>query len=171
MSTAIKLIISLLLCFGAAAIGGFATANSLSDWYFELKKPVFNPPNWLFGPVWSILYTFMAIALWRVWSLPKNSNSYKISGTLDLKPSPIRDVALVWFFIQLALNTLWSFLFFYFQWPLAAFIEILILWFAILMTIIKFYKLVPWTIWLLLPYLLWVSFATLLNGAISWLNM
>jgi tryptophan-rich sensory protein len=156
MSTAIKLIISLLLCFGAAAIGGFATANSLSDWYIQLNKPVFNPPNWVFGPVWSILYTFMAITLWKVWSLP---------------PSPERDTAMTWFFIQLALNTLWSFLFFYFQWPLGAFIEILILWFAILMTILKFYALVPWTIWLLLPYLLWVSFATFLNGTISFLNM
>ena len=156
MSAAIKLIISLLLCFGAAALGGFATANGLSDWYIQLNKPVFNPPNWLFGPVWSILYTFMAITLWKVWSLP---------------PSPERDTAMTWFFIQLALNTLWSFLFFYFQWPLGAFIEILIMWFAILMTIIKFYALVPWTIWLLLPYLLWVSFATLLNGTISWLNM
>ncbi len=155
MSTAIKLIISLLLCFGAAAIGGFATANSLSDWYINLNKPSFNPPNWLFGPVWSLLYTFMAITLWKVWSLPA---------------SPLRNIAMNWFFIQLALNTLWSFLFFYFQWPLGAFVEIIILWIAILMTIIKFYALVPWTIWLLLPYLLWVSFAAFLNGTIAWLN-
>lgn len=155
MSTAIKLVISLLLCFGAAAIGGFATANGLSDWYINLNKPSFNPPNWVFGPVWSLLYTFMAITLWKVWSLA---------------PSSERNLALTWFFIQLVLNTLWSFLFFYFQWPLGAFVEIIILWIAILMTIIKFYKLVPWTIWLLIPYLLWVSFAAFLNGTIAWLN-
>ena len=155
MSTAIKLFVSLLLCFGAAAIGGFATANSLSDWYINLNKPSFNPPNWVFGPVWSLLYTFMAITLWKVWSLA---------------PGPERNLAMTWFFIQLALNTLWSFLFFYFQWPLGASVEIIVLWVAILMTILKFYALVPWTIWLLIPYLLWVSFAAFLNGTIAWLN-
>ena len=166
MSTAIKLIISLLLCFSAAAIGGFATANSLSDWYINLNKPSFNPPNWLFGPVWSLLYTFMAITLWKVWSLAPSPER-----NLDkIKAPKEKELALTWFFIQLALNTLWSFLFFYFQWPLAAFVEIIILWIAILLTIIKFYALVPWTIWLLVPYLLWVSFAAFLNGTIAWLN-
>ena len=155
MITAIKLLISLLICFGAAALGGGVT-DSHSEWYINLNKPSFNPPGWVFGPVWSLLYTFMAITLWKIWSLP---------------PSSERKVALAWFFIQLVLNTLWSFLFFYFHWPLGAFIDILVLWFAILMTIIKFYKLVPWTIWLLVPYILWVSFATFLNGTIAWLNL
>ena len=155
MITAIKLVISLLICFGAAALGG-AVTDSSSDWYLNLNKPSFNPPGWVFGPVWSLLYTFMAITLWKVWSLP---------------PSSDRKVALAWFFIQLVLNTLWSYLFFYFQWPLGAFIEILVLWFAILMTIIKFYPLAHWTIWLLIPYILWVSFATFLNGTLAWLNL
>jgi benzodiazapine receptor len=167
MSTAIKLVISLLLCFGAAAIGGYATARSVTNWYLVLNKPSFNPPPWVFGPVWSLLYTFMAIALWKVWSLAPSHER-----NLDkIKAPKEKELALTWFFIQLALNTIWSFLFFYFQWPLGAFVEILILWIAILMTIIKFYALVPWTIWLLVPYLLWVSFAAFLNGTIAWLNM
>ena len=155
MSALLKLLVSLLVCFAAAGIGGFATANSLSDWYININKPSFNPPGWIFGPVWSILYTAMAIALWKIWSL---------------QTSDSRNAAMIWFFIQLLLNVLWSFLFFYWQWPLGAFIEILIMWFAILMTIIHFYSLIPWTLALLLPYLLWVSFAAFLNGTIYWLN-
>jgi benzodiazapine receptor len=155
MSALLKLLLSLLVCFAAAAIGGFATANSLSDWYININKPSFNPPGWIFGPVWSILYTAMAIALWKIWSLPA---------------SDARNAAMIWFFTQLLLNVLWSFLFFYWQWPLGAFIEILIMWFAILMTIIHFYSLIPWTLALLLPYLLWVSFAAFLNGTIYWIN-
>jgi tryptophan-rich sensory protein len=108
----------------------------------------------------------MAITLWKVWSLAPSPER-----NLDkIKAPKEKELALTWFFIQLALNTLWSFLFFYFQWPLGAFVEIIILWIAILMTIIKFYALVPWTIWLLVPYLLWVSFAAFLNGTIAWLN-
>ncbi len=155
MSALLKLLVSLLVCFAAAGIGGFATANSLSDWYININKPSFNPPGWIFGPVWSILYTAMAIALWKIWSL---------------QASDSRNAAMIWFFIQLLLNVLWSFLFFYWQWPLGAFIEILNMWFAILMTIIHFYSLIPWTLALLLPYLLWVSFAAFLNGTIYWLN-
>jgi tryptophan-rich sensory protein len=156
MSAIMKLVFSLIICFAAAGLGGIATANSLSDWYIQLNKPIFNPPNWIFGPVWSLLYFMMALALWKVWCLPI---------------SELRNVALFWFFTQLMLNVLWSFLFFHFQWPFGAFVEILLLWTAILITIIKFYALIPWTLFLLLPYLLWVSFATLLNAAISWLNM
>jgi len=155
MSVTLKLILSLLLCFAAAAVGGFATAGSVTGWYLTLNKPFFNPPSWLFGPAWTILYTAMAIALWRVWCLPAS----------DAQRS-----AMLLFGVQLLLNVLWSFLFFYWQLPLAAFVEILLMWVAILLTIIHFYALVPWTIFLLLPYLLWVSFASLLNGAIWWLN-
>jgi tryptophan-rich sensory protein len=155
MSAAIKLILSLLICYAAAAIGGFATASSVTDWYLGLNKPSFNPPSWLFGPVWTILYTAMAIALWKVWSLPY---------------SDAQKTAIMWFAIQLLLNILWSFLFFYWKWPLGGFIEIIFMWISILITIIHFYSLVPWTIALLLPYLIWVSFASLLNGAIYWLN-
>ena len=155
MSSIVKLILSILICYAAAAIGGFATASSVSSWYLSLNKPSFNPPSWLFGPVWTILYTAMAIALWRIWSL---------------QPSELQKTAMIWFGIQLILNILWSFLFFYFKWPPVAFVEIILMWIAILMTIIYFYKLAPWTLALLLPYLLWVSFASVLNGAIAWLN-
>ena len=155
MSAILKLILSFLICFAAAALGGFATANSVSDWYPELNKPSFNPPSWLFGPVWTILYSAMAIALWRVWSL---------------QYSDAQKTAIIWFTIQLLLNVLWSFLFFYWKWPLGGFIEIIFMWIAILITIIYFYKLAPWTLALLLPYLLWVSFAAALNAAIYWLN-
>jgi benzodiazapine receptor len=155
MSSIVKLILSILICYAAAAIGGFATASSVSSWYLSLNKPSFNPPSWLFGPVWTILYTAMAIALWRIWSL---------------QPSELQKTAMIWFGIQLILNILWSFLFFYFKWPTVAFVEIILMWIAIFMTIIYFYKLAPWTLALLLPYLLWVSFASVLNGAIAWLN-
>jgi benzodiazapine receptor len=155
MNIYLKLLLAFLICYSAAGIGGYATANSIEGWYSTINKPSFNPPNWIFGPVWSLLYTFMAITLWKIWSLPS---------------SELQRTALFWFALQLALNTLWSFLFFYFESPLFALIEILILWVAILFTIIKFYQLVPWTGILLVPYILWVSFATFLNASIWWLN-
>lgn len=155
MSPIVKFILSLVLCFAVAAIGGLATAKGVTTWYLTLEKPSFNPPSWLFGPVWTVLYIVMAIAFWKIW-------------TLD--PSHVQKNAMIWFGIQLGLNLLWSVLFFYLQVPGIALVEILLMWGAILMTIIKFGALVPWTGYILIPYLLWVSFASLLNAAIWWLN-
>lgn len=155
MSPILKLVLAVVICYAAAAVGGFATANAVSGWYATVNKPSFNPPNWLFGPVWSLLYTMMAIALWGVW---KQEMSSAVS------------TAMIWFFIQLVLNSLWSFAFFYFESPAAGLFVIIPLWIAILITILKFWPIASWTAYLLIPYLLWVSFATLLNAAIWWLN-
>jgi benzodiazapine receptor len=155
MSPILKLVLALVICFAAAGIGGFATATGVNSWYMTLNKPSFNPPNWLFGPVWSLLYTMMAIALWGIWKQPA---SVAVS------------TAMTWFFIQLALNCLWSFSFFYFESPAIGLVTIILMWAAILITILKFWPIQAWTAYLLIPYLLWVSFATLLNAAIWWLN-
>ena len=147
-----KLLISILLPFLASGIGGLFTASSVSSWYVTLNKPSFNPPSWVFGPVWTILYLLMGISLYLVWSK-------KFS-----KP------AFIFFGVQLFLNALWSILFFGIKSPLFAFIGITLLWTAIFITIIYFYKLNKLSSYLLIPYILWVSFAAVLNFAIFLLN-
>lgn len=148
-----KLIISLILPFLAMSIGGLFTASSVSVWYIELQKPGFNPPSWVFGPVWAILYLLMGISLYLIW--------------IDKFNKP----AFIAFGVQLFLNVLWSIIFFGMKLPLLAFIEIIILWAAILTTMIYFYRLNKISAYLLIPYLLWVSFATVLNFFIFYLNM
>ena len=147
-----KLIIALVLPFIASAIGGLFTVSSVSTWYVDLVKPSFNPPSWLFGPVWTILYLLMGIALYLVWTKKFNKQAFTLFG------------------IQLVLNALWSILFFGLKQPLLAFIEIIILWVMILVTIIYFYKINKNSAYLLITYLLWVSFAAILNLAIFILN-
>ncbi|MFC1728524.1 TspO/MBR family protein [Nanoarchaeota archaeon] len=147
-----KLIISIILPFLASAIGSLFTASSVSTWYVELNKPVFNPPSWVFGPVWTILYLLMGISLYLVWTNRYNKPAFIIFG------------------VQLFLNMLWSILFFGLQNPLFAFIEIILLWIAILTTIIYFYKINKVSAYLLVPYILWVSFAAILNFALFILN-
>lgn len=147
-----KLLISISLPFLASAIGGFFTVSSVSSWYVTLVKPPFNPPSWIFGPVWSILYLLMGIALYLVWIKKDDVKVFLIFG------------------IQLILNVLWSILFFGAQAPLFAFIEIVFLWIAILVTIIYFYRINKFSAYLLIPYILWVSFAAVLNFAIFYLN-
>lgn len=148
------LLFCLLLCFSAAGIGGFATSGALTDWYVSLNKPVFNPPNWVFGPAWTLLYTLMAISLYLV----------------IRADHPSRKFAIAVFAFQLLLNTLWSFLFFYFQMIDAALFEII----AMLITLIIYYRIsLPvhkTAARLFIPYIAWVSFATLLNLAICYLN-
>jgi len=139
----------------AASLGGAATATSVGTWYQELAKPEWNPPRWLFGPVWTTLYLMMAVAVWRVWRHREH---------------PDRLRALRWFFAQLALNTLWSFLFFGLRRPDLAFIEIIVLWGAIVTTGLKFWRIDRPAALLWLPYVLWVSFASVLNGTVWWLN-
>jgi tryptophan-rich sensory protein len=126
-----------------------------SDWYDALNKPSWNPPNWLFGPVWSALYTMMGAAAWLVW---------KRFGFEQAKS------ALIAFLIQLVLNGLWSQLFFGLKSPGWAFLEIFFLLTAILITTYLFSNKVKIAAWLMIPYLLWVGFATVLNGTIWWIN-
>lgn len=150
---------SLLVCIAiplvAGTLSGFANVNTINTWYNTLIKPSFNPPNYLFGPVWTILYILMGISLYMVVRTTK---------------SDLRTTALLIFGLQLALNFSWSFIFFYFQSPAIALIVISVLWIAILMMMIYMHKLSPVASYLQIPYLLWVSFATVLNAAIWYLN-
>ena len=147
-----KFIISILIPFLASAIGGFFTSSSVLTWYVDLIKPSFNPPSWIFGPVWTILYLMMGVALYLVWIKKEGRNTFIAFG------------------VQMFLNVFWSILFFGLQKPLFAFIEIILLWIAILITGIYFYKINKTSAYLLIPYILWVSFAALLNFAIFYLN-
>ena len=143
----------------AMAIGQYATFSSLQSWYPALNKPSFNPPNAIFGPVWGVLYLMMAISVWNVWEARANENC---------RESAIRFV--VAFLIQLALNVLWSVVFFGLRSPHFAFIEICCLWLAIAVTIWLAFRVSKLSAWLLVPYLCWVSFAAVLNYQIWQLN-
>jgi len=149
-----KLFLSLLITLAVGGVAGFATASAIGTWYAALNKPLFNPPNWLFAPVWTLLYILMGIALYLVWRLP----------------AQVRKKALVLFFAQLALNFVWSFIFFAFHQIGVAFVEIVLLWLVILITINQFAKLQKAAALLFVPYILWVSFAAVLNGSIWFLN-
>jgi tryptophan-rich sensory protein len=148
--------IAILVSESAGALGAVFTARSIPTWYANLTRPEFAPPNWVFAPVWTILYAIMGIAAFLVW---KNGWERK-----DVK------IAICLFFGQLVLNALWSIIFFGLQSPGAAFVEIIVLWLAILATIIAFFKISRPAAWLLLPYILWVSFAACLNYSIWMLN-
>lgn len=137
------------------AVAGIVTASEVGSWYAAIQKPSFNPPNYIFGPVWTALYILMGIALAIVWRKPAE---------------PARNMAMKFFFLQLLLNFLWSFIFFYFHLTGWALVEIIILWLCIFITIILFYKQSKTAAWLMVPYILWVSFATVLNAAIWQLN-
>jgi translocator protein len=151
-----KLLVSIFICQLAGIIGAVFTFSSIPTWYSTLNKPSFNPPNWIFGPVWTLLFLLMGISLYLIWNRGFNNQSVKI--------------AVIIFAIQLALNIIWSLLFFGLRYPLFAFIEIIMLWLAILITIIKFYNINVTAALLLIPYLLWVSFAAILNYSIYILN-
>jgi len=142
----------IVLCFCAAATGAFV---SVGGWYAELKKPSWNPPAWVFGPVWTTLYLMMAVSAWRIWRRGGWSMRRKELGL---------------FLVQLALNALWTPLFFGFHWPGVAFAEIVLLWVAIAVTVRVFYRVDRPAAWLLLPYLVWVSFASVLNAVLWRMN-
>lgn len=146
------LAVALAACFSAAGVGGLATSRSLKDWYVRLPKPSWNPPSWVFGPVWTVLYLIMGIAVWLVWIE---------RGGQDI------GAALVWFAAQLALNVLWSIAFFGLRSPVGGLVVIVALWWAIAATIFVFAPISPVAAALLVPYLAWVTFATVLNGAIA----
>ncbi len=144
------------LCLAAGGVGSVFTRHKIPGWYKGLRKPSFNPPNWIFGPVWTLLYLLMGAALYRVWSL----HDY-VAG---------RNTALGFFFIQLFLNAFWSYVFFGMQALWLAFRELVALWVFIALTIMQFQRLDAASAWLLAPYLAWVTFAGLLNYAIARLN-
>jgi tryptophan-rich sensory protein len=146
-----KLAISIALPFIASAAGTLFT--STYGWYEYISKPAFSPPNWVFGPVWTTLYLLMGISLYIIW----NSKAKKKK-------------ALTWYGIQLFLNAIWTPIFFGLQSPTLAFIDILLLWTAILITIISFSKISKKASYLLIPYIIWVTFAAILNLAIIALN-
>ncbi len=152
---AVGLVISLLVCFAAGGIGGLATTQGLDDWYDTLNKPTWNPPSWIFAPVWTTLYGLMGIAVWLVWLG---------SETQEAKP------AISWFVTQLVLNGLWSVLFFGLQTPGGALIEIVFLWLSIIATTVLFFRHSKIAGGLMTPYLLWVGFAAFLNFTIWNLN-
>ena len=152
---AIGLIFFIAIGFGAAGLGALATTSSVGGWYQTLNKPSWTPPAWIFGPVWSALYLMMAVAAWLVWC----RRGWKGSS-----------VAMTWFGVQLALNSLWSIIFFGLNQPGWAFVEILFLWLAISATAIAFCRVSTAAAWLLLPYLAWSTFAACLNFAIWRLN-
>ncbi len=151
-----KLIISIAMCEAVGIAGSVFTFSSVTTWYPLLNKPNFNPPNWIFGPVWTILYALMGMSLFLVWKKELKSNKAKH--------------ALQIFFIQLALNFSWSFVFFGLQNPLSAFVVIIFLWISIVYTIMLFKKISKTAALLLYPYIAWVSFAVLLNLSIVLLN-
>jgi translocator protein len=151
----IGLAISLAICFGAAGLGSLFTTPSLGVWYAALQKPFWNPPSWIFGPVWSALYLSMAIAAWLIW---------RTAGFRGAMP------ALSLFALQLALNVGWPAIFFTLHRPGLAFAEIVLLWLMILLTIIAFWPVSRAAAWLMAPYLAWVAFAAALNFSIWRLN-
>jgi len=141
----------------AGIVGSVFTTPSITTWYASLNKPALNPPSWVFAPVWTTLFLFMGVAAYLVWVRPNIKDRQ-------------RRTALTVFGVQLALNTLWSILFFGLHNPFAAFVEIIFMWLAILTTIILFHKISRAAAWLLVPYILWVTFASYLNFSLWRLN-
>jgi translocator protein len=139
----------------AAGIGGIATAESVGSWYVTLNKPSWNPPGWVFGPAWTLLYLLMSVAAWRVWRVRDRPGA---RTTLALHGA------------QLVLNAGWSILFFGLRSPGLALIEIALLWSLLAVLQRAFWRLDRPAAWLWMPYLAWVSFATALNASIWWLN-
>lgn len=157
MKKIIKFLVSIFLCQMAGIIGIGFTSAAITLWYNTLNKPFFNPPAWIFGPVWTLLYIMMGIALFLVWE--KETQRQK------------KRKALLFFGLQLVLNAIWSPVFFGLRSPALGLIIIVFLWISILLTIINFYKLSKTATGLLVPYFVWVSFAAVLNFSIWQLNL
>jgi len=152
----IKLVMSILICQCAGIIGSFFTRRSIPEWYVFINKPVFNPPNWVFAPVWVSLFIMMGIAAFLVWRK-------------GLCTPGVRS-ALMIFLLQLVLNSLWSIVFFGNRSILGGLVVIVVLWLAILWAIIKFFAISKPAGVLLIPYIAWTSFAFILNVALVVLN-
>ena len=155
MSTLVKLIISILASFAAGGVGSLFTVKSIPTWYAQLKKPRYTPPNWAFGPVWTILYVLMGISVFLVWQRISTNGAV---------------LAFILFWIQLALNAFWSIIFFGMKSKGGGVVTIILLWLLILVTIITSFRVSSWAGALLIPYIAWVSVASYLNIGVWWLN-
>jgi len=157
MNKTVKIATALIVCLMVGYSASVVTRPSVETWYPTLVKPIFNPPNWIFMPMWTLLYILMAVAAGLVWDKIKEQNT-------EVKK------ALGFFLIQLTLNAIWSYLFFGLKNPMLALIEIALLWLMIYETYLKFIKINKIAGYLLIPYMAWVAFAAVLNASIWWLN-
>ena len=155
LSGILTLIICLLIPLVTGSLSGLANVGSLNEWYVQLNKPSFNPPGYLFGPVWTILYILMGVSLYLIWKSPAGKTRIK---------------ALIIFGLQMVFNFAWTFIFFYFRQMGWALVDIIILWLNIIIMIVFFYKINKFAAIIQFPYLLWVSFASVLNASIWLLN-
>jgi len=151
----LKLILALAIPIGLGAIAGMFTAEAVPEWFATLNSPSFSPPNWLFGPVWTTLYLLMGVSMFLIWKE---------------EPTRKRNLALLVYVVQLLLNFGWSFIFFYYHRLGLALAEIVVLWISIVLMLVMFYKIKPLAAYLNIPYLLWVSFATILTASYYILN-
>ncbi|MGG7036691.1 MAG: TspO/MBR family protein [Flavobacterium sp.] len=157
MQKILRIVTVVLTCLVVGYLSGQMNKEGLANWYPTLVKPVFNPPNWVFVPVWSLLYVMMGVAGGMIWNC------------IETDESNVKKAFLL-FVAQLGLNVLWSYLFFVLHNPMLALIEIILLWLLIFETYTHFRKIEKVAGMLLVPYLAWVSFAVVLNGSIWWLN-
>ena len=157
MQKILRIALVVTTCLVIGYLSSLVTKESIISWYPTINKPVFNPPNWIFAPVWTILYVMMGVAGGMIWN------------KLETDQQNVKK-AFTFFIIQLGLNALWSYLFFGLHNPFLALIEIILLWLMIFETYNQFKKIDKIAAYLLLPYLAWVSFATILNASIWWLN-
>ena len=157
MNKITRILVVVVTCLAIGYFSGMVTRSAITTWYPTLVKPSFNPPNWIFAPFWSMLYIMMGVAAGLVWN------------RIDHEKEAVKN-ALIFFAVQLGLNALWSYLFFGLKNPMLAGVEIVILWLMIYETYTKFVKINKTAGYLLVPYLLWVSFAAVLNASIWWLN-
>lgn len=154
-SQIIKLFACIALPLALGFIAGMFTSQSVPNWYESLNKPSFSPPNWIFGPVWTILYILMGISLYLIWKQDASKE---------------RNLAILVFLIQLTLNFFWSFIFFYFKMIGLALIEIILLWISIIIMLVLFYRIKPLAAYINIPYFIWVTFAAILNASYFILN-
>ena len=152
----LKLVSSVMVCFLAGGVGSIFTVSSIPTWYAHLNKPFFSPPNWIFGPVWTLLYLLMGVSFYLIW----------IKG---FKTKKVRD-AVILFAIQLMLNAIWSPVFFGYKNLLLALVIIVAMIFYVVKTILAFSKIDKKASYLLYPYLAWISFASILNFSVWFLN-
>ena len=156
MNNILKLVIAIAIPLIVGSTSGFFTITGVESWYQTIQKPSWNPPSWIFGPVWTSLYIMMGIALFLIWKSPMSSD--------------VKRTAILLFAIQLVLNFFWSFIFFNQHQIGWALVEIIAMWLLILLTIFAFAKINTTAAWLLVPYISWVSFASILNFTIWKLN-
>lgn len=156
MKNWVKAVISIAIPLAVGFTGSLFTETGQGTWFQNLEKPSWNPPGWLFGPVWTVLYIMLGIALFLIWKIDA--------------PSRLKRPAVTFWVLQMILNFLWSFLFFNQHLMDVAFYEILALWLLILLTIFAFARINKWAAWLLVPYISWVSFAAILNYTIWQMN-